>query len=427
MAYQPPLIKKFFHQTRRFFAKYWLSLQPALQIAITGSQGKTGTAQMIAKVLSSFDSTVATDVNLDTIYNVPITALKVMPWTKYAVFELGVDHAGEMDFHLEIVKPKIAVVTGISPVHTDEEHLGSLENLIKEKRKLIEVLPKDGYAILNGDDENVRKMAKYTKAKVLFYGTGPKTGDIFADNVMLSLNGTQFKIHEKTNSSPFYEIFTPLIGQHHVSNIMATYLVAKAVEQLTGENTSTRRIGGLIEVVKTMKPLSGRMSVEEGPLGITVLNDSLRANPSSTASGLETLSQIIYPQRRKTAVLAEMGELQFPEKEHQKIGRLTAKLDIDFLVAIGPLQKFVSDKAVKGGMAKDKVFWVVDVFEAAAVLKKILKRGDLLYLKGSLLRHVERVLLILAGKEVGCNVITCPFYHHCLTCPYLKIGYQNKS
>lgn len=199
MSYQPKGLKKLYHQTRRLLAKNWLQFCHPTQIAITGSQGKTNTSQTLAKILSQIDKTVVTDINLDTNFNVPITALKVTPWTKYVIFELGVDHIGEMEKHLEIVKPKIGVITGISPVHTDREHFGSLENLIKEKRKLIENLPDEkegGVAILNYDDENVRRMASFTKAKVIFYGSDKKNCHYYFDknSVKVTLNGTTFKL-----------------------------------------------------------------------------------------------------------------------------------------------------------------------------------------------------------------------------------------
>jgi len=227
MSYQPNFFKKFFHNSRRLLAKNWLSLQSATQIAITGSQGKTNTSQLIAKALLPLGATVVTDLNLDTIYNVPITALKVAPWTKFAVFELGVDHPGEMDLHLEIVKPKIAIITGISPVHTDKEHLGSQERLIKEKRKLIEALPKEGYAILNWDDENVRNMSKHTRAKIFWYGKDKDYCDVWADEVSIGLDGTTFFLHDKNNE---FKIKTQLIGKQHIYNIMAAYLVFKLVK-----------------------------------------------------------------------------------------------------------------------------------------------------------------------------------------------------
>ncbi len=396
MLYNPPFYKKIFHQSRRLLAKYWLALQPALQIAITGSQGKTNTTQLIAQILRDNAPTIVTDVNLDTIYNVPITALKVRPWTKFAVFELGVDHPGEMDLHLEIVKPKIAIITGISPVHTDEEHLQSLENLIEEKRKLIEALPQDGYAILNWDDENVRKMASHTKTKVLFYGTDKKSCDVWINNIVVSLKGTTFTLHGQSILTAGVRVKIGLIGKHHAHNVMAAYLVCKIVGI---------PVNDFLNSLKSLKPLISRMSVESGPMDTIILNDALRANPTSTASGLETLSQISYKKGKKIAVLAEMGELQFPEVEHKKIGKLIGPLNIDYVIGIGPAQKFVIEEAEKSGKPKENLFWAKDVYEAAGFLKHILGVGDLIYLKGSLYRHVERVVHIFEGKKPPADLI----------------------
>ncbi len=385
--YTPPAHKHLFHMTRRFIAKRWLSLMPALQIAVTGSQGKTNTTQTIYGILKQIGLTVVTDINLDTIYNVPITALRVRPSTKFAIFELGVDHPGEMDKHLEIVKPKIAVVTGISPVHTDADHLGSLENLIKEKRKLIEALPKNGYAILNYDDENVRKMAPFTKAKILWYGTDKKHCDIWANKLNVSLEGTAFSL----NGQP---VTTRLIGKHHIYTIMTAYLVYKL---MVDNNQFPLVLTDFNQFLSNVIPLPGRMSVEPGPLGTTVLNDSLRANPSSTASGLQTLSEIEYKGGRKIAVLAEMGELADPVEEHKKIGRLIGRLKINFLIGIGPYQKYTVEEAVKSGMAKQNVFWVRDVNGSAEILKKIICADDLIYLKGSLHKGLWKITTIISS------------------------------
>ncbi len=424
MSYKPPLYKQLLHNLRRCLAKYWLSIQPAVKIAITGSFGKTNLTQTVASVLSASGNTVVTDVNLDTLYNVPITALKLMPWTKYAVFELGVDHPYEMNQYLKIVKPKIAVITGISPVHTDQEHLGSLENLIKEKRKLIEALPKNGFAILNWDDENVRKMADYTKAKIYFYGTDPKNCHVYVnkESIKLSFKGTSFQMNnsfapgdtrerEKNPGQNLVQIKTNLIGSHHIYTVMAAYLVNRIIK------LSEKKF---IETISLIKPLSGRMSIEDGPRQTIILNDSLRANPASTAAGLTTFSQIDYSKGRKIAVLAEMGELADPKTEHEKIGKLIAGLKIDLLVSIGPNQKFVYDQAVANGFPKNQAFFVKNVAEAGEILKKIVKPNDFIYLKGSLLRHVERVLLILKGERITCTQVSCNRYYHCSKCNLLS-------
>ena len=402
-SYQPTGLKKIFHDTRRFLAKTWLSFMPGLQIAITGSHGKTNTTLIVKKTLEGFGKTVATDINLDTVYNVPITALKVMPWTKYIIWELGIDQPGEMDYHLEIAKPTISIVTGISPVHTDYDHLGSLENLIKEKRKIIEILPAHGFAILNADDTHVKSMAAHTKAKIIYYGTSDDA-EVRADEktIEVTLDGTSFKI---TDGGESHEVATGLIGVHHIYTLMAGYCVLKAAQISNFQKK-------FIEIVKNIKPLRGRMSVEKGPFDSVLLNDSLRANPESTFAGLKTLDEIKYQKGKKIAVIGEMGELEKPEEEHKKTGVELAKLNLDYVLCIGPLRKYTIDEAVKQGFPKDKIDYAENVFEAAEKLKKILMPHDLWYLKGSLLRNYKRIVQLLNGEEVCCNKVLCP-YEHC--------------
>jgi UDP-N-acetylmuramoyl-tripeptide--D-alanyl-D-alanine ligase len=409
--YQPSFIKRLYHQTRRFLAKKWLSLCHPIQIAITGSQGKTSTTQILAKVLSQINKTVVTDINLDTTFNVPITALKVTPWTKYVVFELGVDHIGEMEKHLEIVKPKIGVITGISPVHTDGEHFGSLENLIKEKRKLIENLPdkkSGGVAILNYDDENVRKMAPFTKAKVIFYGSSKKNCQYYFDknSVKVTLKGTSFKIIS-INLKKSQLISTKLIGLHHPSNLTAVFAILKT---LFPHNPKINSI--FKTIVSKIEPLRGRMNIEKGPMETILLNDCLRANPKSTDEGLKTFYKIDYKKGRKIAILGVMGELYDPIKEHKNTAKTLIKYPPDIVVGVGEFRKYTIDEARNLGFPKERLFFAKDVFEAADILKKIIKPGDFLYLKSSLLRNLWRIIKILNNQPICCHKELCP-YEHC--------------
>ena len=102
---------------------------------------------------------------------------------------------------------------------------------------------------------------------------------------------------------------------------------------------------------------------------------------------------------------------------HKAIGAEVARLKIDYLIAIGPLMVHTAQEAIKLGMKKDRVFDVNNVREAADILEKIVKKGDLVYLKGSLLRHLERILIILENRQVGCQLVTCHRYQNCNTCP----------
>ncbi len=397
--------KQLFHQVRRLLAKVWLKFYPQLTITgVTGSYGKTNTTRAITTVLSQKFKTMQTDINLDTVYNLPITILKLKPGHGKLVLEYGVDHKNEMDFHLALVKPSIAVITGINPTHSEPELLGSMEGIIKEKGKLIASLSKDGWAILNRDDVNVQKMESMTKANVLYYGLSPES-DFWASDIEVDFSGTSFVVRHKTEKIP---VKTPLIGRHFVYACLAATAVAK-IQGLDWQEIAT----GLA----LLKPLEGRLSIEEGPRGTVLINDSLRANPASTIAGLRVLADLPTKGRR-IAVLGEMGELgESAKKEHIEVGTQVTKLKIDYLISIGPLQKLTAQKAIASGLKKDHVFWVKDVREAADTLKKILKKGDLLYLKASLLRHIERVLLILDGKKIDCELMLCNRYQSCRTCP----------
>ncbi len=410
--------KKIYHQLHRWLAKLWLSFCPQITIiGITGSYSKTNTAKAITQVLSTKYQTLQTDLNLDTNFNLPITLLKIRPNHQKLILEYGVDHKGEMTSHLALVKPQIAVLTGINPTHSEPELLGSLAGIMAEKSKLIESLAAKDKAFLNWDDEYVRQMAKKTKAKIIKYGLGLKDKneyDFYAENIQVSFSGTKFTlVHKNYSGIEKIDIETGLIGRHFIQSC----LVAAAISLNEGLSWTEIKKG-----LAGLKPLSGRLSIEKGPLGSILLNDSLRANPASTLAGLQTLVDLPNKKRR-IAVLGEMGELgQSTTEEHRKIGQKVAELKIDYLIGIGPLQKITTEQALKSGLKKSQVFWVADIVGAAQILKDLLKKDDLFYLKGSRLRHMERILMILNGEIVGCKVNSCHFYYHCQSCPYLLSG-----
>lgn len=399
--------KRSYHWAKRLLAKSWLKLHPGVRvIGITGSYGKTNTTRTIAVVLKEKFDVLQTDINLDTVYNLPITLLKLRSHQKM-VLEYGVDHQGEMDFHLSLVKPSIGVVTGINPTHSDPGLLGSLEGVIKEKVKLLKALPRDGWAILNRDDKAVQSMAKKTKAQVWYYGLTEKS-DFWADKIKVGFKNTSFVLH---HGGQAIAIKTGLIGRHFVYSCLAAAAVGR-IEGLTWKQIKD----GLAK----LKPFKGRVSIEKGPLGSVLINDALRANPASTLAGLRVLADLPTKGRR-IAILGEMGELGSSAKsEHQRVGQELAKLKLNYLIGVGGLQKHTTQTAIKAGMLKKNVFWTANVVEATRVLKKILKTGDLLYLKGSLLRHMERIILLLKGEKVCCRLVSCHHYDQCLTCSDLK-------
>jgi UDP-N-acetylmuramoyl-tripeptide--D-alanyl-D-alanine ligase len=406
-------MKQLYHALRHRAAGYWLNvLHPGIvQVAITGSYGKTSVANAVFQALSAAYPTIRTDINLDTIYNVPITALRVRAHHRFAVFELGIDTPDEMDFHLRIVRPTISVVTGITPVHSDEKHVGSLARIIQQKGRIIEVLGREDTAVLNADDPEVLAMADRTQARIIRYGTG-EAWDYRATDLRLGLAGTSF-----TLSTPHGEIQveTGLLGAHNAANLAG----AAAVAHLAGLDDDTIRTA-----FAQLKPLTGRFSIDQGPNGLVLINDTLRANPASTKAGLEFLGRL-SPRGRVIAVLGEMGELgEHAVSGHSEVGTAAAAANPALLITVGELTRHTAEAALAAGLPAERVHPVPDVHAAAGLIQSLAGAGDIVYLKGSLMRHMERIPLLLAGEQVGCRVISCPFYHHCTECPYLLSGYN---
>ena len=379
-------LKDLFHNSRRVVAKFWLLTHKNTEVVgITGSYGKTNTTAAIFQVLAEKFKVLSTDLNLDTRYNIPITVLKLADHQKL-VLEYGIDRVGEMSHHLFVAKPHIAVITGITPVHADKLHLGSLENIIQEKGKLAAAVPKDGWVVINWDDQFARQIAEEAKGKVIFYGKNKYHCQLWATHIKTDYKGTYFRLHFQGQT---HEVKMQLIGKHHAYTAMA----ATAVGFICG--LKWREISkGLAKLT----PLAGRGNIEPGPKGTLILNDSRRANPASTIAGLQTLADL--PAKRKIAVLGQMSELgKYEEESHRAVGRKVTETKPDYLLCVGGPTKFIAEEARKG-MKKEQIIFVKDVFEASGVLSGILKKGDLWYLKGSLLRHLERIPLILEGRDV---------------------------
>ena len=263
--------KKIFHWTRRRLAKLWLLFNPQLTIiGVTGSYGKTVTSLAINKVLSEKYKTLQTDLNLDTIYNLPITILKARRFHQKLILEYGVDHKNEMNFHLSLVKPDLAVMTGINPTHSEPELLGSVENIIAEKKKLLLSLSSNKTAFLNYNDPQVRLMAEDIKAKVIYYGLDKQNCDFWAQDIEVGFNGTSFKLGIKSNpNGKLIDIKTGLVGRHVIEPCLVA--IAIGLDQKVD-------LEDIKKALMNLKSLPGRLSIESGPLKSILLDDSLRAN-----------------------------------------------------------------------------------------------------------------------------------------------------
>lgn len=390
--------KKPFHKVRAQIAKLWAKINSQAEIiGITGSVGKTTTKEAITSILGSRFTVASSIGNLDPVFNIPITLLKIRPWTKKVVLELGVEYPGEMDFYLSLAKPNIGVVTRVYWTHT--EFLGDINGVIAEKSKLLEVLPQSGWAVLNHDDEYVREeMAKRTRAKIFSFGTHPHAALQISDFAHLGREGSTFKLRSRLKEFPHEtEIKWKLLGEHNTVSAAA----AVCVGLLCGLSENEIKQG-----LERLEPQPHRLNPVSGPAGSLILDDTYNSSPVAAVMALETL-RALSPRGRAIAVLGEMKELgQYEEEGHREVGRKAQEENIDELILLGEATKFIADEAQKNGMKKEQIKSVDRVEEIVELLKKELVKDDVALLKASRHHiHLERVILGLEGKPF---VIACP-------------------
>ena len=394
--------KKPFHITRANLAKLWAGLFPQVEvIGITGSVGKTTTKEAIDSVLSSpafaksptgKQFTVHSSVgNLDPVFNIPQTLLKIRPWTKKVVLELGIEYPGEMDFYLSLVRPKIGVITRIYWTHT--EFLGDLEGVIFEKGKLLKALPKTGFAVLNYDDEYIREMAKMTKTQIFWYGSHPHEVDLqISDFLHQGRDGSRFKLRHQDKE---IEVSWKLIGEHQTVAAAA----AAAVGILSGLGFDQIKLG-----LEKLQPQPHRMNLLDGPAQSLILDDSYNSSPLAVIMALETLRSLAH-KGRAIAVLGDMLELgKYEEAGHREVGAKISEINLDYLITLGQRAKIIANEAKKLGVKN--ILESNDITQIVSEIKKIASKDDVILVKASRHTHFERIVGSLTGKstQISCSI-----------------------
>lgn len=353
-------------------AGYWRRQHPVEVIGITGSVGKTTTKEAVATVLSTKYVVLKNEGNLNNEIGLPLTLLQLTRNHQKTVLEMGMYALGEIKALCDIALPQLGVVTNVGPTHL--ERLGSLERIAQAKAELVESLPSDGVAILNGDDPRVRAMRELTQAQTLLYGLDP-TFDVWASDVEgKELEGIRFRLHQAAGSA---SVDIPLLGRHSVYNALAAAAVAFA----QGFN--------LEEVVEGLRHLGclPRLVVKRGLKGCTIIDDTYNASPASTLAALDLLSEL---QGRKIAVLGDMLELGSLEVEgHHQVGRRAAEV-VDRLIVVGERGIVIGKEALSCGL-KDVQF-ASSNDEAAKRLQEFLGPEDYVLVKGSRGMAMEQIV-----------------------------------
>ena len=341
-------------------------------IALTGSNGKTTAKEMLALILSEKYDVLKNEGTENNFIGVPQTLLKLDESRDIAVVELGTSHFGEIAYLADIVQPNCGMIINIGPSHL--EFFGSVENVRKEKLDLLKRVGEDGAAIVNGDDAELMSAAKKMCEEVLTFGFSEGC-DFIAENVRESDCGINFSVNDT------YLVKLRVIGKHNVYNALA----AIAAASLYG-----------IDIEEAVRALEDfvlpKLRMEYEKCGeVEFIFDCYNSNPASLKAAIETLRDT-EPGKRKVLVAGDMLELgETAPVLHKEIGRFAAKSKIDLFVSVGTLSRYILEGAQEEGTGGESLLRFENSVEAASALKDILRKGDLVLVKGSRGMKMEEI------------------------------------
>ncbi|MEW5720031.1 MAG: UDP-N-acetylmuramoyl-tripeptide--D-alanyl-D-alanine ligase [Chloroflexota bacterium] len=347
-------------------------------IGITGSVGKSSTKELIAAVLRQRFRILKSEGNLNNEIGLPLTLLQLDDSHERAILEMGMYALGEIKTLCEIAQPRIGVVTNVGPTHL--ERLGTIERIAQAKAELVDALPREGYAILNGDDPRVRAMKAQTRARVFSYGLDSRC-DLWADDIeSLGLDGIAFTLHHRGED---LRVRIPLLGRHSVHTALAAASVG-LVENLAWD-----------EILTGLRDVSAQLRLIAVPAenGATILDDTYNASPASSLAALNLLAEL---DGRKIAVLGDMLELGAEElRGHQIVGGRAAQV-AQVLIAVGARGAWIGEAARDAGLSLEQVFSAADNARAIEILRDVMRPGDLILIKGSRGMQMEEIVSALA-------------------------------
>jgi UDP-N-acetylmuramoyl-tripeptide--D-alanyl-D-alanine ligase len=366
-------------------------------IGVTGSNGKTTTKNLLNAILSRVGPTVAPIESYNNEVGAPISVLKIDFETRFLVAELGAGGVGSIRYLAELIQPDIGVLLKVGLAHVGE--FGSIETTASIKGELLDVLAEraaaghSNHVVANLDDSYVREqVGKHPNLKVTWFGTNADS-DYRATGAEISLGSTTFDLSWPAVAGETARHQQPvnlqILGEHHVMNALASV----AVGDLLGVPRA--------EIISAVEGIAlaerWRMQVLKRNDGVTVINDAYNASPDSMKAALQTLAQLGRQGHRTIAVLGEMAELGvFSRTEHDAIGRLVVRYNIDQLVVVGQGARLIHMGASLEGSYDGESKFFESASEALDYLRGMLSEGDIVLVKSSKsanLRHLGDDLL----------------------------------
>ena len=341
-------------------------------VGITGSNGKTTTKNMLARILQDEGETVAPRGSFNNEVGAPLTMLRVDEDTRFLVSEFGASGPGEIARLAGLVAPDFGVVLMVGLAHAGG--FGGVEATLKAKTELVEAVRPGGVAVLNADDARVATMADVAAARdvaVRWFGRGT-AAEVRAEDVEVTASGTSCVI---VAGAERHALRLRVLGEHHVMNALAALATARELGV---------PLAAAIARLETLE-IAERWRMQ--PMGsdrVRVINDAYNASPDSMAAALRTLAQISEPGQRKVAVLGAMSELgEYAGEEHDRVGLLAVRLRIERIVVVGRDARRLFLAAVGEGSWDGEAVFFETADEAFDYLRTELRDGDRVLVKSS--------------------------------------------
>lgn len=343
-------------------------------IAVTGSNGKTTTKEMIAAILNAWwgpDRVLATCGNLNNDIGVPLTLLRMREGHRAAVVELGMNHPGEIAVLADVAAPTIALVNNAQREH--QEFMHTVEAVARENGAALAALPADGIAVYPGDDpySDVWNEQAGTRARLRF---GLADGmDVSAADVRAETSSTHFTLHTPVGDAA---VKLPVAGRHNLRNALAAAACAIA---------AGCPLSAVVQGLESFSAVAGRLQLRRLPDGVVLVDDTYNANPDSVRAAIDVLAGLPQPQ---ALVLGDMGEVgtQGPQM-HAEVGRYARERGIAHLLALGDATRESVQAFGQGGLA-------CETPEAVAAQLGVLQPASIL-VKGSRFMRMERVVALV--------------------------------
>lgn len=345
-------------------------------IAVTGSNGKTTTKEMISWVLAKEFRILKNEGTKNNQIGLPLALINLNPSCEIAVLELGTNHFGEIEYLTGICLPNIGVITNIAAAHL--EYFGNLRGVFKEKYSLIDNLEKPYVAILNADNNILKeKLEKPTKVPFLL-GVGVKEkSDFFASNIEYNKDKIEFLVNQK------FKFTLNTLGYYNIYNA----LIAIAIARILG--MEYKDIGARLNKFIFPKGRLNMLTLNK----IRFIDDTYNANPGSLKQALEALDNI-KTKGKRIFIMGDMLELGKDRELFHKLAGRQAARHCDILITVGELSKFTAEEAKGHGLNINNIFTCESSYEARDILfnKLALQDNDIVLLKGSRAMKMEEVI-----------------------------------